>query len=86
MCSFGSLRYRRKALLESKVAQSDIYRDSDEWSFRYTEFGMPIRANHLALCDWADIAVVSPATCNAMGKIAHGIADNLLSTVFVAWQ
>jgi len=75
-----------KALLESKVAQSDIYRDSDEWSFRYTQFAMPVRANHLALCDWADIAVVAPATCNAMGKIAHGIADNLLSTVFVAWQ
>jgi gamma-glutamylcyclotransferase (GGCT)/AIG2-like uncharacterized protein YtfP/glutaredoxin-related protein/3-polyprenyl-4-hydroxybenzoate decarboxylase len=69
-----------------KIKPSDIYRDDDEWNFRYTEFGMPLRAAHLALCDWADSVIVSPITCNTMGKIASGIADNILSSVFVAWQ
>ncbi len=65
---------------------SDIYRDDDEWNFRYTEFGMPVRACHLALCDWADCVVVAPITCNSMGKIAGGVGDSLLTSVFVAWQ
>ena len=65
---------------------SDIYRDDDEWNFRYTDFGMPVRACHLALCDWADCVVVAPVTCNTMGKIANGVADSLLTSVFVAWQ
>lgn len=69
-----------------KIRPSDIYRDDDEWNFRYTEYGMPLRAAHLALCDWADCVIVSPITCNTMGKVANGIADNILSSVFVAWQ
>jgi 3-polyprenyl-4-hydroxybenzoate decarboxylase/gamma-glutamylcyclotransferase (GGCT)/AIG2-like uncharacterized protein YtfP len=68
------------------IKHSDIYRDSDEWNFRYTEFGMPVRASHLALGDWADCVIVAPVTCNTMGKIANGIGDNLISSVFVAWQ
>ena len=69
-----------------KLRPSDIYRDDDEWNFRYTEFGMPVRAAHLALCDWADCVIVAPISCNSMGKVANGVADNLLSSVFVAWQ
>eukprot|EP00930_Biecheleria_cincta_P105184 TRINITY_DN9777_c0_g1_i2.p1 TRINITY_DN9777_c0_g1~~TRINITY_DN9777_c0_g1_i2.p1 ORF type:complete len:309 (+),score=63.78 TRINITY_DN9777_c0_g1_i2:52-927(+) len=65
---------------------SDIYRDEDEWAFQYQSFGMPVRALHLALCDWADIAIVAPASCNSMGKIAHGCADTLVTCIFVAWQ
>jgi glutaredoxin-related protein/3-polyprenyl-4-hydroxybenzoate decarboxylase len=70
----------------ARLMPSDIYRDEDEWNFRYTDFGMPIRACHLGLCDWADCLVVAPVTCNTMGKIAHGIADSILTSVFVAWQ
>lgn len=72
--------------IEKKLSYNDYYRDDDEWNFRYIEFGMPLRASHLALCDWADCVVVAPVTCNTMGKIANGIADNLLTSVFVAWQ
>lgn len=70
----------------SRISPHDIYRDDDEWNFHYIEYGMPLRASHLALCDWADCVVVAPVTCNTMGKIANGIADNLISSVFVAWQ
>eukprot|EP00930_Biecheleria_cincta_P059886 TRINITY_DN455_c0_g2_i2.p1 TRINITY_DN455_c0_g2~~TRINITY_DN455_c0_g2_i2.p1 ORF type:complete len:1164 (-),score=199.30 TRINITY_DN455_c0_g2_i2:91-3582(-) len=72
--------------LLSHIDVSDIYRDDDEWAFRYQEFGMPVRALHLALCDWADIAVVAPASCNTMGRVAHGCADNLVSCICLAWQ
>ena len=39
---------------------------------------------HISLAKWADIVVISPATANIIGKIAHGIADNLLTTVVMA--
>ena len=40
--------------------------------------------DHIALVDWADIAVVAPATANIIGKIANGICDDLLSTLLCA--
>lgn len=72
--------------IAAKVGPNDYYRDDDEWNFRYMKFDMPVRASHLALCDWADCVIVAPVTCNTMGKIANGIADNLLTSIFVAWQ
>jgi len=39
---------------------------------------------HISLAKWADIMIISPATANIIGKIAHGIADNLLTTVVMA--
>lgn len=39
---------------------------------------------HVALAHWCDIFVLAPATANTIGKIANGIADNLLSTVIMA--
>ncbi len=40
--------------------------------------------NHVDLGSWADAFVVAPASLNTMGKMAHGIADNLLTTIYVA--
>lgn len=39
---------------------------------------------HIALADRADLMVVAPATANILGKMAHGIADDYLSTVYLA--
>ena len=39
---------------------------------------------HVALADLAEVAVVAPATANLLGKLAHGIADDLLTTVLLA--
>lgn len=39
---------------------------------------------HISLAKWADLAVIAPATANTIGKIAHGLADNLLTTVVMA--
>jgi phosphopantothenoylcysteine decarboxylase/phosphopantothenate--cysteine ligase len=39
---------------------------------------------HISLADTADVAVIAPATADIIGKIANGIADDLLTTVFMA--
>jgi phosphopantothenoylcysteine decarboxylase/phosphopantothenate--cysteine ligase len=36
---------------------------------------------HLSLTDAADLFIIAPATANIIGKIAHGIADDLVSTL-----
>ncbi len=39
---------------------------------------------HISLAGWADFIVIAPATANIIGKMANGIADDLLSTTLVA--
>jgi phosphopantothenoylcysteine decarboxylase/phosphopantothenate--cysteine ligase len=41
---------------------------------------------HINLADSADLFVIAPATANVIGKIAAGIADDLLTTVLLATQ
>jgi phosphopantothenoylcysteine decarboxylase/phosphopantothenate--cysteine ligase len=40
---------------------------------------------HVAWSDWADIMVIAPATANIIGKLANGIADEVLSTQAIAF-
>lgn len=39
---------------------------------------------HISLAQKADLMVVAPATANIMAKLAHGIADDMLSTTLLA--
>lgn len=39
---------------------------------------------HINIAKWADVAVLAPATASTLGKLANGIADNALTTVFMA--
>ncbi|WP_100657579.1 bifunctional phosphopantothenoylcysteine decarboxylase/phosphopantothenate--cysteine ligase CoaBC [Alteromonas flava] len=39
---------------------------------------------HIELAKWADVLLIAPATANFMAKLAHGIADDLLSTLYLA--
>ena len=39
---------------------------------------------HISLADWAQAIVVAPATANVIGKIACGIADDLLTCTVMA--
>ena len=39
---------------------------------------------HIALARWADVLVIAPATANIIGKIANGIADDMLTTTVMA--
>jgi phosphopantothenoylcysteine decarboxylase/phosphopantothenate--cysteine ligase len=40
--------------------------------------------DHIALADFAELVVIAPATANIIGKLAAGIADDLLTTVMLA--
>jgi len=49
--------------------------------------GMPESAlgmAHIGMAREADLILVAPATANAIGKLAHGLADDLLSTALLA--
>jgi phosphopantothenoylcysteine decarboxylase/phosphopantothenate--cysteine ligase len=40
--------------------------------------------SHLALVEQADLYVIAPASANTLAKLAHGLADNLVTTVALA--
>lgn len=39
---------------------------------------------HIDLADWPDFILVAPATANTIGKLANGIADNMVTTILLA--
>ncbi|MCM3396286.1 bifunctional phosphopantothenoylcysteine decarboxylase/phosphopantothenate--cysteine ligase CoaBC [Oceanobacillus profundus] len=46
----------------------------------------PKKIAHIDVADWADIAIIAPATANIIGKLANGIADDMLSTTLLATE
>lgn len=40
--------------------------------------------DHIAEAQWADALVVAPATANILAKFAHGMADDFLTTMYLA--
>jgi len=61
------------------VSKNALYTDTFEESNEYS-------TEHIALNDWADILLVAPATANILGKFANGIADDALSTTYLAFN
>lgn len=39
---------------------------------------------HIRLAQWAEVFVIAPCTANTLAKIAHGLADNLLTSTAIA--
>src|SRR5690606_7320650 len=39
---------------------------------------------HIDLADWADLVIVAPATANVIGKMANGLADDMVTTTLLA--
>lgn len=42
------------------------------------------RIEHIALARWPDVIAIAPATANTIARMAHGFADDLLTTVVLA--
>jgi len=61
------------------LSQNKVYTDTFESEYSYD-------IEHISLTTWADILVVAPATANIIGKFANGIADDLLTTTFLAFD
>ncbi|MGI6240191.1 MAG: bifunctional phosphopantothenoylcysteine decarboxylase/phosphopantothenate--cysteine ligase CoaBC [Christensenellales bacterium] len=47
------------------------------------QFSREFEMEHIALAKWADLFVVAPATANFIGKVAGGIADDLITTTAI---
>ncbi|MDW0111834.1 bifunctional phosphopantothenoylcysteine decarboxylase/phosphopantothenate--cysteine ligase CoaBC [Sporosarcina saromensis] len=59
------------------LSRNDVYFDTfDEKDSRVIA--------HIDLADWADLVIVAPATANAIGKIANGIADDMVTSTLLA--
>ena len=56
------------------VSGSDIY-------FGKQSFEQESKMTHIALARWADVVLVAPASANLIARLAHGFADDLLTTV-----
>lgn len=44
----------------------------------------PAVISHIDLADWADVVLVAPATANVIGKLANGLADDMITTTLLA--
>jgi len=42
--------------------------------------------SHVSLGLWADLMLIAPATASTIGKMAHGIADNMLITTYLSMK
>ena len=56
-----------------------VWRDADLLDDN-SGFNIP----HIKLADWADVVVIAPCSANTIAKLAHGQADNLLSSLVLA--
>lgn len=43
------------------------------------------KTEHISLCEWADVFIIAPLSANTLSKMALGICDNLLTSVFCAY-
>jgi phosphopantothenoylcysteine decarboxylase/phosphopantothenate--cysteine ligase len=77
ICTENALHFVTALTIES-LSQSNVY---------YDTFGARIMTTeHIAYADWGDLFVVAPATANIIGKMAHGIADDALSTTLLTFR
>lgn len=46
----------------------------------------PKNIAHIDLADWANLVILAPATAHLLGKVANGLADDMLTTILLATQ
>ena len=61
---------------ETLTAQK-VYTDTFDRDFEF-------KVDHIELGKWADVFLIAPATANVIGKLANGIADDMLTTTALA--
>jgi len=74
VASKSALQFIGKATLEG-LTSKPVYTDSFE------EGKM---MSHINLVKWADLTILCPATANTVNKMANGIGDNLVTSLFLA--
>lgn len=71
------------ALTGHKVITS-LWDDSGTGDTAYGDSSEQNGIEHIGEAQWADALVVAPATANILAKFAHGIADDFLTTMYLA--
>ena len=66
------------ALTFAALSRNAVYADVEFWS---AQQGRPL---HIELGEWADVLAIAPLTANTLGKLAYGLADNLLTNTVLA--
>lgn len=61
--------------LSQNMVITDMFAEPKAWEIQ-----------HISLAQWADIMLIAPATANIIGKVANGIADDMLSTSIMATE
>lgn len=56
-----------------------LWQDTDEWPSDHYTRDQPIP--HIELRRWAEVLIIAPMSANTLAKIAHGMCDNLLTSV-----
>lgn len=67
-----------------KATGNTVYTELFDKDFNYKDILKIRHVDHIDLADKASIFVVAPATANIIAKIAHGIADDFLTTTLLA--
>ncbi|MEK7634150.1 MAG: bifunctional phosphopantothenoylcysteine decarboxylase/phosphopantothenate--cysteine ligase CoaBC [Patescibacteria group bacterium] len=67
-----------------KASGNKVHIDLFEKNFDYREVLEKRKVEHIELADKTDVIVIAPATANIIGKLSHGIADDLLTTTALA--
>lgn len=88
------IRLLRKRGAEVKVVLTSSARPLVGTGTLKTLSGFPVYCDesstydmeHISLTRWADLLCIAPATANTIAKMAHGIADNLLTTIVLAFS
>lgn len=66
----------------STIEDVMVFTDEDEWRL-WSVRGDPVL--HIELMRWANVMLIAPLDANTLGKLANGLADNLLTCVARAW-
>ena len=61
-----------------------VYTELFEKDFDYKKILEAREVDHIAIADKADVMVIAPATANVIAHLAHGIADDFLTTTALA--
>ena len=59
--------------LSGQRARTDLFDPAEEGEI-----------DHIALADWAELVLVAPATAHVLARMAHGLADDLVTTLLLA--
>ncbi|BAZ69784.1 phosphopantothenoylcysteine decarboxylase/phosphopantothenate--cysteine ligase [Fischerella sp. NIES-4106] len=62
----------------STLSRHPAFTDENFWQPIYS------RPLHIALGEWAEVFLIAPLTANTLAKLAHGMADNLLTNTVLA--